>query len=64
MLISILYPTKHSNTLPKFKAYCVGGSMCRAHWLYAVKLTETREIFISPRMWLGQNEYCPAAHAP
>ena len=28
--------------------------------VYAVKLTKAREILISPRMWLGQYEYCPA----
>ena len=50
--------------LLSFKAYCVGGSKCRALPLYAVKLTKARAILISPRMWLGQYEYCPAALAP
>ena len=39
----------------KLKAYCVGGSMCRALLLYAVKLTKARAILISPWMWLGNN---------
>ena len=33
-----------------FKAYCMGGSKCRALPLYAVKLTKSRAIFILPRM--------------
>ena len=41
------------------KAYCVGGSKCRALPLYTIKLTKTRALFILPRMWLGQWEYCP-----
>ena len=47
-----------------FKAYCMGGSKCHALPLYAVKLTKVRAIFISPRMWLGQYDYCVAALAP
>ena len=47
-----------------FKAYCVGGSKCVALPLYAVKYTRTMALFISPRMWLGQYEYCRAALAP
>ena len=46
------------------KAYCVGGSKCRALPLCAVKLTKPRAILILPRMWLGQYKYCPAALAP
>ena len=49
---------RHEAVLYVFKAYCVGGSKCRALPLYAVKLTKVRAILISPRMWLGQYEYC------
>ena len=45
------------------KAYCVGGSKYHALPLYAVKLTKASAILISPRLWLGQYEYCLAALA-
>ena len=59
------YPGNKANQdIHYIKAYCVGGSKCHALPLYAVKLTKARAILISPGMWLGQYEYCPATLAP
>ena len=58
---TIAHTVTHSALITPLKAYCVGGSKCHALPLYTVKLTRTRTLVISPRMWLGQYEYYQAA---